>query len=155
MSNTKSRDMYLPVSLVDVKNLLQYDSASDRKKWRLQDLYANIYNKYFTYICLCPRNRDMISYLLPQLMKYSNNYNNILISHHQMHADHSRSSTHNCSIYYNLFLVVYCHSCLFCEKKQYITIFICNNNVINSLFIFTEHRRSSVLKVTGLMLFLH
>lgn len=32
MSNTKSRDMYLPVSLVDVKNLLQYDSASDRKK---------------------------------------------------------------------------------------------------------------------------
>ena len=32
MSNTKSRDMYLPVSLADVKNLLQYDSASDRKK---------------------------------------------------------------------------------------------------------------------------
>lgn len=58
-----------------------------------------------------------ISYLLPQLMKYSNNYNNILISHHQMHADHSRSSTYNWSIYYNLFLVVYCHSCLFCEKK--------------------------------------
>ena len=59
-----------------------------------------------------------ISYLLPQLMKYSNNYNNILISHHQMHADHSRSSTYNWSIYYNLFLVVYCHSCLFCEKKN-------------------------------------
>lgn len=59
-----------------------------------------------------------ISYLLPQLMKYSNNYNNILISHHQMHADHSRSSTYNCSIYYNLFLVVYCHSCPFCEKKK-------------------------------------
>lgn len=96
-----------------------------------------------------------ISYLLPQLIKYSNNYNNILISHHQMHADHSRSSTYNWSIYYNLFLVVYCHSCLFCEKKQYITIFIYNNNVINSLFIFTEHRRSSVLKVTGLTLFLH
>ena len=59
-----------------------------------------------------------ISYLLPQLMKYSNNYNNILISHHQMQADHSRSSTYNWSIYYNLFLVVYCHSCLFCEKKK-------------------------------------
>lgn len=59
-----------------------------------------------------------ISCLLPQLMKYSNNYNNILISHHQMHADHSRSSTYNWSIYYNLFLVVYCHSCLFCEKNN-------------------------------------
>ena len=32
LSNTKSRDKYLPVSLVGVKNLLQYDSASDRKK---------------------------------------------------------------------------------------------------------------------------
>ena len=59
-----------------------------------------------------------ISYLLPQLMKYSNNYNNILISHHQMHANRSRSSTYNCSVYYNLFVVVYCHSCLFCGKKK-------------------------------------
>ena len=98
-----------------------------------------------------------ISYLLPQLMKYSNNHNNILISHHQMHADHSRSSTYNCRFHLLQFIFgsLLPLLSLLWKKKQYITIFIYNNNVINSLFIFTEHRRSSVLKVTGLTLFFH
>ena len=39
MSKAKPRDTYLPVSLVDVKNLLQYDSA--RKKMKITRFVSN------------------------------------------------------------------------------------------------------------------
>ena len=35
MSKAKPRDTYLPVSLVDVKNLLQYDSARKNEDYKI------------------------------------------------------------------------------------------------------------------------